>query len=252
MVAPGTTVTAAGEADDNDGDLVEHWLEVRRPAGDWSSQGWLTDEPWGPQLWGDGYHSSKSGTITLTDVGTYTFRTRTIDTYTGQWVYSNQVNVAVGTETYSTPAYEPWYWNDWGQIQYTNNCYNYSNNKRTDTFAQPGRASGNQAGEMTADAVRAAAISDGLELTDRWSESPSGKTKIALVIWPGWDYHWYRKDSNGLWTHKPGSTEATNLDNSGQSITNPETCNRGGYTVFAAYFFTPSDSVQGDGRANIW
>ena len=40
------------------------------------------------------------------------------------------------------PLYEPLWWNDGGQKQFNNNCYNYSTNHRTDTFAQPGLAAG--------------------------------------------------------------------------------------------------------------
>lgn len=151
----------------------------------------------------------------------------------------------------TTPSYEPWYWNDASTIQYNNNCYNYSNNHRTDTFAQPGRATGHQYTQLTVASVAAGATSDGLEPTNAWAISPTGKDKIALVIWPGVDYHWYRQDKDGRWSHKPGGTKATNLDNSGALIYNPETANRGNYTVFGGYFFTPSDPVQGQGHANI-
>jgi len=40
------------------------------------------------------------------------------------------------------PLYEPAWWNDSGQKQFGNNCYNYSTNYRSDTFAQPGLAAG--------------------------------------------------------------------------------------------------------------
>ena len=54
----------------------------------------------------------------------------------------------------------------------------------------------------------------------------------ALVIAPGSDFHWYRKGRNGHWTHKPGSTQVTNMDNSGVTISDPRTANRGPYTNF--------------------
>jgi hypothetical protein len=152
---------------------------------------------------------------------------------------------------WTTPAYQPQYWNDGSTIQYYNNCYNYSNNRRTDSFAQPGKAGGDPISSVTAAEVIAGAISDGLEPTSAGATAPSGKTKIALVIWPGQDYHWYRQDSNGLWSHKPGRTGARNVDQSGSLISNPELANRGPYTQFAGYFFTPSDAVQGQGHANI-
>lgn len=153
--------------------------------------------------------------------------------------------------TYTTPAYQPAYWNDSGTIQANNNCYNYSNNRRTDTFAQPGRAHGISGYPMQAQAVHNAAVADGLIPTTSSATSADGKTKIALVVAPNYDYHWYRLDSDGRWSHKPGSTRATNLDNSGVTISNPETANRGPYTVFVGYYFTPSDAAQGQGKADI-
>jgi hypothetical protein len=157
----------------------------------------------------------------------------------------------VPTATYSTPAYEPAYWNANTSIRQSNNCYNYSNNKKTNTFAQPGRAHGVSGYAMSVAAVRSAALADGLVATTSTGTSADGKTKIALVVAPGQDYHWYRLDSNGRWTHKPGGTAATNLDNSGVTISNPETANRGMYTDFGGYFFTPSDAAQGQGKAVI-
>ncbi len=56
-----------------------------------------------------------------------------------------------------------------------------------------------------------------------------------LVIWPGVDFHWYRKGRNGYWSHKPGGTPATNIDNSGHFIPDPRTADRGGYTDFCTF-----------------
>jgi hypothetical protein len=58
---------------------------------------------------------------------------------------------------------------------------------------------------------------------------------VALVVGPGFDFHWYRKGRNGLWTHKPGGTPVTNVDNSGAFITDPRTANRDGYTDFCTF-----------------
>lgn len=194
-------------------------------------------------------------TISLSSAGDWYFWTDAQDSQgltatSGAWGSGFRLTV-VASPTYCTPAYEPTYWNNNSIIRGNNNCYNYANNRRTDTFAQPGRATGAMYTSITASQVSNGAISDGLEPTTATAVSPSGKTKIALVIWPGVDYHWYRQDRDGRWTHKPGSTPATNLDNSGRIITNPETANRGGYTQFVGYYFTPSDCVQGQGHANI-
>ncbi len=56
------------------------------------------------------------------------------------------------------PLYEPNWWNDGGQKQSNNNCYNYSTNYRTDTFAQPGLAAGAEYTALTCASVRPAAL----------------------------------------------------------------------------------------------
>jgi len=66
---------------------------------------------------------------------------------------------------------------------------------------------------------------------------------VALVIWPGVDYHWYRQDDNGCWSHKPGSTPVTNLDDSGRFIADPLACDRGDYTDFCVYMITKKTVV---------
>jgi hypothetical protein len=42
------------------------------------------------------------------------------------------------------PEYNPAAWNDNNGIQFNNNCYNYGCDIQTGTYAQPGRASGNE------------------------------------------------------------------------------------------------------------
>ena len=122
-------------------------------------------------------------------------------------------------------------------MQPHNNCYNYSMNNRTDTFAQPGRISGHMYTALNCPNVGTAADWDGCKATC------SGSVKlVALVIWPNQDYHWYRRHSEGFWGHKPGSTAARNTDNSGRVINGttltPANCNRGNYTQFCGYRFS--------------
>lgn len=150
----------------------------------------------------------------------------------------------------SSPTYTPAFWNDANGIQYNNNCYNYGNNKRTDTFAQPGRAAGAMYASITCPAVSTAAQADGVAAMPPGG-CPGSQCQIALVVGPGWDYHWYRKDSNGMWSHKPGGTQATNRDNSNNPIANPETADRGNYTDFCGYFCSCSSSTEGNGHENI-
>ncbi len=63
-----------------------------------------------------------------------------------------------------------------------------------------------------------------------------GSYKVALVICEGDDYHWYRQNPDGSWSHKQGQTEAKNYDDSNNIIYDPEICNRGKYNVFGGFF----------------
>jgi hypothetical protein len=130
------------------------------------------------------------------------------------------------------------FWNIKSSIRSNNNCYNYSTNRLTNDFAQPGDASRNIYTDLTCDDVQKSAASDlGLEPTSFFEYTNENDfTLIALVVAPDEDFHWYRRDSNKMWSHKPGSDRATTLDNSGQPITSPETADRGPYTEFCGYF----------------
>jgi hypothetical protein len=135
------------------------------------------------------------------------------------------------------------WWNDGGERQFNNNCYNYASNYRSDTFAQPGNAAGQQYTTLSDCNVRAGQRSaKSGAIADKLIDNPTANNKcpatghlVALVIDPGNDFHWYRKGKNGLWSHKPGSSPATTFDNSGNTITDPRTADRGGYTHFCTF-----------------
>jgi hypothetical protein len=133
--------------------------------------------------------------------------------------------------------FNPGFWNNPAHIS-RNNCYNYASNHRTDTFAQPGRATGHQATVMACANVTAAALSDGLHHRfDCFPDSEKPRWLMALVVAPGYDYHWYRKQKEGFWGHKPGGTAARNFDNNGAIVWNPEAAARLPYTNFCGYFY---------------
>ena len=143
------------------------------------------------------------------------------------------------------PLYEPAWWNDGGTRQFNNNCYNYATNYRTDTFAQPGLAAGAMYSALTCAAVRPAAEVDDLVSEPKAANKcPKEGHLVALVIAPGIDFHWYRKGRNGYWTHKPGGTPATNLDNSGVTIPDPRTADRGMYTDFCTFMVVMHGHVK--------
>ena len=138
-------------------------------------------------------------------------------------------------------AFSPNVWNTYPNV-YWNNCYNYAASRQTNTFAQPGRAAGQMYTALTCADVGAAASRDKCKAT---CNGPS--KKVALVIWPNVDFHFYRKHSEGFWAHKPGGTPARNTDNlnrviNGTTLT-PANCARGPYSVFCGYRYAPKDIV---------
>ena len=140
-----------------------------------------------------------------------------------------------------TTAFNPAFWNDAAHIR-RNNCYNYASNRRTDTFAQPGRASGRMYAQINCAEVGGGAVRDGATFSCA-PDSQKPRWYMALVIAPGFDYHWYRKATGGIWGHKPGGTAARNVDNAGRIITDPRTANRGPYTVFCRFMFAQKKMV---------
>lgn len=144
------------------------------------------------------------------------------------------------------PAYNPGKWNI-PTVQPYNNCYNYANDHITNTFAQPGRAHGYHIPypNLQCNTVEPGAAKDGLHAANNFHAAlPAGHGwYVALVVWPNQDYHWYRQDNVGCWSHKPGQTAARNVDNAGQPITDPKTCNRGPYTNFCTYMVTTRSVV---------
>jgi hypothetical protein len=138
--------------------------------------------------------------------------------------------------------YLPGFWNDDTNVRWNNNCYNYATNRRTDTFAQPGRGGGGYpwSDPISCGVIKAAAIKyDGAHRRcECFPKSERPRYLMALAVWPGVDYHWYRKHIGGFWGHKPGSTEARNIDNSGLVIHDPEACDRGPYTDFCGYLYS--------------
>lgn len=145
------------------------------------------------------------------------------------------------------PSYNPAIWNTPAH-QPNNNCYNYSTDIMTDTFAQPGRAH-NVSAPPSCAGTGSGAVADGLAAATE-KRCAGCSHLVALVISPGnggcvEDYHWYRLDDNGRWSNKPGDGAATDKDASGNPITNPETADRKyvfgpdyciDYSIFCGYY----------------
>ena len=66
----------------------------------------------------------------------------------------------------------------------------------------------------------------------------------AVVVAPKYDYHYYRYNDEGQWTHKPGYKPTTNLDAANNIITDPKSADRNynkklNYTQFCGYTCVP-------------
>tara|TARA_B110000211_G_scaffold227146_1_gene281617 strand:+ start:994 stop:1509 length:516 start_codon:yes stop_codon:yes gene_type:complete len=80
------------------------------------------------------------------------------------------------------------------------------------------------------------------------TEIPCDHYRIALVLdkkGEHLDYHFYRQDLNGYWSHKTGHDPITNLDASNNIISNPEKIDRNydkdkndqfNYDIFCGYY----------------
>jgi hypothetical protein len=169
----------------------------------------------------------------------------------------------------SNATYEPLKWNDDGDVQLTNKCYNYCNDEITYTQAQPGEAHDfsfrdpfpdEDEGAYYVALYTAAAVADGLTLIG--PDFPGNNYVCAngghlVYLAYGFfssmesDFHWFRLDKQQMtWSHKPGQAQATDRDydpNSGtwtgNIITNPLTANRGSYDIPGNFFCTCGNDV---------
>lgn len=145
--------------------------------------------------------------------------------------------------------YNPTYWNN---NRRRANCYTYALNYLATTnrdSQQPGYASGKIYESLSGTSIVNAAKRDVKYLSNVKGFRTAGENekpgyreyKVALVIAPGKDYHWYRQDSDGYWSHKPGIGNVTRADSQGRSIINPRTAYRNysyaNYSTFIGYYF---------------
>jgi hypothetical protein len=163
------------------------------------------------------------------------------------------------------PKYEPDRWNKKNEIRETHNCFSYAMNvhdpKQIEAclkskncnvpYHQPGSAAGQPGfksdrlktcSEMI---VRILGDNPSIKMATFTDKCPAQTSKIAIVVDPDEDYHFYRQDSSGYWSHKPGGMKVTNKDQSGLPIYDPRLANRRDkegrldYNVFCSYLCVP-------------
>jgi hypothetical protein len=100
------------------------------------------------------------------------------------------------------------------------------------SFPQPGRASGypkwSKVNGKRCPDLMARLFGDvpDLKVSSFEGRCPRKYSKIALVVDEDEDYHFYRLDSNGYWSHKPGATSVTHLDATKRPIYDPKLASR--------------------------
>jgi hypothetical protein len=163
----------------------------------------------------------------------------------------------------------------------TYNCYNYAVNKKTPDAngkpkrAQPGKGQKwpNQGANLTrpqwCTKIKARSKGDGLTNIpwnpgDDIPTPPEGQNLVALGALPGHkggatgpygDYHWWRLNGDGSWSHKRGGTKAkttyTDGNNQEQPLTDPRDANqRDGYSL-CGFMGVPKDPTPDVGPLTV-
>jgi hypothetical protein len=167
----------------------------------------------------------------------------------------------------SEPDYEPKRWNTLNKISDTHNCFSYAMNVndpkqikkcKSDVycdvpFHQPGLAAGYRGFKSDKPKtcpnmiMRILGDNPHISLTSFEKKCPPLTSKIALVVDESDDYHFFRQDSNGFWSHKPGARDVINVDAADHTIWDPRLTyldyrskgNDLNYDIFCSYMCVP-------------
>jgi len=159
--------------------------------------------------------------------------------------------------------------NDSPNVRESHNCYSYFLNLKSPEAAalcrkeykninycrrsQPGYAAGYPAikkRDLSCPEIMKRTLADNpvIRRTSYTQKCRSDEYKGALVVDPGNDYHYYRLNDEGYWSHKPGYKPSTHYDASGLLVTNPEKANRNygklNYKDFCGYFCLPRQPTK--------
>lgn len=159
----------------------------------------------------------------------------------------------------SHPLYRPEIWNNNPKVKDTHNCYAYAMNVvclKLDNKPQPGYAINSPGlGDdgFTCHNIFQKVVRDNPEVfpVSPYQSCPTGYYKAFLVMASSRDnnkdYHFYRQDRDGMWSHKPGRGDVTDKDYSGKKIANPLIADRtsGGnkYSIPCTFFCVPSSNT---------
>lgn len=161
------------------------------------------------------------------------------------------------------PDYNPSEYNKNVGIKESQNCFAYAFHQTalpahctkkscSAPFHQPGMRSGypkwsDVDGKRCPDVIgRLLGDVPSIRMSSFTKKCPRKMTKAAVVTDENEDYHFYRQDSNGYWSHKPGSTDVTNKDATGRFIYDPQLASRKydksslDYRNFCGFFCLPA------------
>jgi hypothetical protein len=161
-----------------------------------------------------------------------------------EWAFSRASATCI-SKAQDAPLYDPSRWNV-DPFQDENSCYNYANDQRLHQVAEPGVGGGIKI-NFSCGGLLAGAKADHLHFVNdaKTALGPGQGWYVALATTPRLDdFHFYRQDSSGCWSHKVGLGEATNIDDDRKVITDPEVAKLGDYT-FCAYMVTNRKVVIG-------
>ena len=195
--------------------------------------------------------------------------------YNDEWVIYD----GIATSGYEV-AYEPEKWNSNSKITKNTNCYYYAINTQVNPVTgvlynhkpQPGEYCGIdiyslQDSQNGYDTVYPGTSKNLIQYVTeqdyaaynqahgggyifrpigRNERCPAGSYKVALIVGKT-DYHWYRQNSDGFWSHKPGKEPVTNVDQQDNSIIDPQYAEwNDRYKKFIGYFaVTPWNNMYG-------
>ena len=138
-------------------------------------------------------------------------------------------------------TFKPTFWST-DERMFNNNCYSYARNRPDGDLAPPGLRLKN----MKCPAVIAAALKAGMSRVPANGQCPACTHKVYLLIEAGGDdFHWYRQDGDGTWSHKLADAPIDNKDASRRPIKNPATANSNygegnNYSTKCGYLCTPN------------
>jgi hypothetical protein len=160
--------------------------------------------------------------------------------------------------------------NDWHSCKTTNwesckngvNCYSYALNNSKYYWAVPGHGYAHTEGKIYFDhfdlrfqddslenfrkKIIDGAVSDGLIPITQPVEKDGYYLSALYFPTHIHDFHWFRKDSDGFWSHKNGYKEPSRLDDEGIPIHDIQKANHKNYPLFGGLFHVPNEGIYID------